>query len=64
MAQHRVGQTPIAPGTLFLCLASDATKLVAVDGARFVAMLFLDEGTPGLRISVEQGCIVHIDSSM
>ena len=27
-------------------------------------MLFLDEGTPGLRISVEQGCIVHIDSSM
>ena len=59
MAQHRVGSTPLAPGTGYLCMVREAVvaeldlqMLLEPVDARFTAMLFLDEGTPIIQVNV------------
>ena len=55
MAQHRVGCTPVAPGTGYLCMVREALMMVAndeggevrVSKAQFTAMLFLDGPSTG-----------------
>ena len=76
MAQHRVGCTPVAPGTGYLCMVREALMVVAngkggevlVSQAQFTAMLFLDGAAPVVRVCVEpegeQSSGVRIESSV
>ena len=71
MAQHRVGYTPLAPGTGYLCMMGEAVpstnKDTRIREAEFTAMLVLDQCAPLLRIGVQpqnEGCYaVSIESS-
>ena len=75
-AHHRVGCTPVAPGTGFLCMVREALMAAAngtgsqvlVSKAQFTAMLFLDGPAPLVRVSTEpeaeQSSGVRIESSV
>eukprot|EP00656_Telonema_subtile_P003376 TRINITY_DN11543_c0_g1_i3.p1 TRINITY_DN11543_c0_g1~~TRINITY_DN11543_c0_g1_i3.p1 ORF type:complete len:2117 (+),score=442.26 TRINITY_DN11543_c0_g1_i3:173-6523(+) len=61
LAQHRVGVVPLAPGTGFLCMVDEAIRgssnsnpgtVLDITEARFTAMLFLDQSSPCIRVSV------------
>ena len=76
MAQHRVGCTPVAPGTSYLCMVLETLMVVTtgeggevlVSQAQFTAMLFLDGAAPVVRVCVEpedeQSSGVRIESSV
>ena len=60
MAHHRVGQTPVAPGTGYLCMVREAVTMeetdpaeIIVSEAQFTAMLFLDSRAPSVRVAVQ-----------
>ena len=76
MAQHRVGCTPVAPGTGYLCMVREALMMVAnakdgevrVSKGQFTVMLFLDGPAPVVRVCVEPegeySSAVRIESSV
>ena len=63
LADHRVGNTPLVPGTCFLQMVRCATTgAVELSATRFVAALLLDSGLPTVRISVANNR-VWVDST-
>ena len=60
MSDHRVGQTPLVPGTLYLYMALNVLGVAdgasaQIDTAQFVAMFFLDSLAPLVRVSMNSG---------
>ena len=69
MAHHRVGCTPVAPGTGYLQLAIAASRHsadtgdgVQINETKFKAMLFLDGLTPTIRVTAAASSVLF-DSS-
>ena len=74
MAQHCVAQTPLTPGTAYLCMVREAfafslneTEAISINQAQFIAMMFLDGPAPVVQVAVSRqdgNSVVRIDASV
>ena len=66
-AHHRVGVTPLAPGTAFLQLArhalADTGNALTLHELKFAAMLHLDGTQPTLRVTRSNDQLITVESS-